>query len=160
MGQYSNQIFYIIYSIFQDCRKEELCQSLSCTRSQLAEVGHAFCLSLDQVAMALSTSEEHVTDSTNQHHWTISRGAQTGEDWSKRVLRCSCGKHRSTSDNPKPFYFLGKDSAGSSTWDSDVSSCSPFEIMDLFEVSINGLKTAVAVANMVLGIKHYIHDTN
>ena len=139
------------------------CRMLGCSKTQLQTVINSFSLSLEQVAMALSDKgHDHMMDPTNHHHWVIPCDWPLEPDRSeRRTNHCACGMFKSRNQNLN-FHNLGLQSGDSCENAEHRVSNIPGEIkvLDLFVIAENVLKSAVSTANMVLGIAHYVHDTN
>ena len=159
------------FLLFQDQEVcEDLTSKLECSRSQLNVALGNFVTCLRTVALTLANGTgDHVTDSTNHHHWLVQTHAPLACDWSKVLRECCCGV---MSNDRQDLIFKGLDSVQSEglTYEAMASSPPPQTlcglasrrsvVLDSYPSRLNALKVAVATANLILSIGSIIEDRN
>lgn len=129
-------------------------QTVGCRENHVQVILDNFCRSLELVTLALGTSDcDHVTDSSSHHHFILSRDSNVNAD----RMTCQCGAVQHANGNHAIFTYLGREkpevrSSGSAKGPGCEFPMASCDVIDSFSVIVNGLKTSVNIANMVLSI--------
>ena len=148
-------------------KEDELCGDLSCTKNQLRQVVNIFQRSISQILRQLGCEQgENLIDTTHQHFWSLPAGEISTQSWDAlHGKTCMCGAITNTGE--LSFTFLQEPIASSSNHsngdDPDITGAvdiSNANLLDSFPSYVNAFQNAIVTANLLLGIQHYIHDTN
>lgn len=132
----------------------EMVSAHSCSQEECLLGVDGFCRSLESVAMALVHDGGNSTvDLVHAHHWILPE-----DDMEDSLGFCSCGLVEGSPSKPRAFLNTKYPSFSPAPLCRDTA-VQP-RVLDSFTAKINALQVAVETANLALGVRFVIQDTN